>query len=154
MKCPIWRFCLQKKIYETNSHETDAPGSVSKPARGSSSLIGCPIHSALCYIEAETDIRRWENICFRFYPALLASIWSFFWFKTKCLHNNLFISLVGRVSTNGQGNWGSILGRVIPETQKMVMDNTLLNIQHYKVHIKGKVEQSRERNSTLLYNLV
>ena len=31
----------------------------------------------------------------------------------------------------------------------MVLDNSLLNIQQYKVHIKGKVEQSRERSSAL-----
>ena len=30
----------------------------------------------------------------------------------------------------------------------------LLNIQHNKVHIKGKVEQSRERSSALPYALV
>ena len=28
----------------------------------------------------------------------------------------------------------------------MVLDTSLLNIQQYKVRIKGKVEQSRERN--------
>ena len=33
----------------------------------------------------------------------------------------------------------------------MVLDASLLNTQHYKVRIKGKVEQSRERSSTLLY---
>ena len=32
-----------------------------------------------------------------------------------------------------------IPGRVIPKTQKMVLDATLLNTQHYKVRIKGKV---------------
>ena len=30
----------------------------------------------------------------------------------------------------------------------MVLDATLLNTQHYKVQIKGKVEQSKERSST------
>ena len=35
-------------------------------------------------------------------------------------------------------------GRVIPKTQKMVLDASLLNTQHYKVWIKGKVKQSRE----------
>ena len=30
---------------------------------------------------------------------------------------------------------------VIPKTQKMVLDATLLNTQHYKVRIKGKVEK-------------
>ena len=32
----------------------------------------------------------------------------------------------------------------------MVLDTSLLNTQQYKVRIKGKVEQSRERSSTLL----
>ena len=36
------------------------------------------------------------------------------------------------------------IGRVIPKTQKMVLDASLLKTQHYKVRIKGKVEQSRE----------
>ena len=38
----------------------------------------------------------------------------------------------------------SIPGRVIPKTQKMVLDASLLNTQHYKVRIKSKVEPSRE----------
>ena len=29
----------------------------------------------------------------------------------------------------------------------MVLDTSLLNTQQYKVHIKGKVEQSREKSS-------
>ena len=33
-------------------------------------------------------------------------------------------------------------GGVISKTQKMVLDASLLNTQHYKVQIKGKVEQS------------
>ena len=45
---------------------------------------------------------------------------------------------------NGPGDLGSIPGRVIPKTQKMVLDASLLNTQHYKVRIKGKVEPSRE----------
>ena len=36
----------------------------------------------------------------------------------------------------------------------MVLDATLLNTQHYKVGIKGKVEQSREKSSALPYTLV
>ena len=49
-----------------------------------------------------------------------------------------------RMFVNGPGDRGSISGRVIPMTQKMVLDGTLLNTQHSKVRIKGKVEQSRE----------
>ena len=59
-----------------------------------------------------------------------------------------------RVFTNGPGGLGSISGRVIPKTQKLVLDASLLNTQHYKVRIKGKVEQSRERSSTLPYTLM
>ena len=54
--------------------------------------------------------------------------------------------LVGRVFANGPGDLGSIPGRVIPKTLKMALDTSLLNTQ---VHIKGKVEQSRERSSAL-----
>ena len=58
------------------------------------------------------------------------------------------------VFTNGPGDWGSTLVLVIPKTQKMVLDASLLNTQQYKVRIKGKVEQSRERSSTLPYTSV
>ena len=54
------------------------------------------------------------------------------------------IGLGVRVFANGRGDLGSIPGRVIPKTQKVVLDASLLNTQHYKVRIKGKVEQSRE----------
>ena len=49
------------------------------------------------------------------------------------------------------GDQDSIPVRVIQKTQKMVLDATLLSTQHYKVGIKGKVEQSREWSSALLY---
>ena len=54
---------------------------------------------------------------------------------------------MSRVFANGPGERGSIPGRVIPKTLKMVLDAALLNTHHYKVRIKGKVEQSRERSS-------
>ena len=50
---------------------------------------------------------------------------------------------------NGPEDLGSIPGRVIPKTLKMVLDTSLLNTQQYKVRIEGKVEQSRERGSAL-----
>ena len=61
---------------------------------------------------------------------------------------------MSRVFANGLGDLGSIPDQVIPETQKMVLDAPLLNTQHYKVRIKGKVEQSRELSSALPYTLV
>ena len=59
-----------------------------------------------------------------------------------------------RVFINGLGDLGSISGRVIPKTQKMVLDASLLNTQHYKVWIKSKVGQSWERSSALPHILV
>ena len=63
------------------------------------------------------------------------------------------IGLVGRVFANGPGDLGSIPGRFIPKTLKMVLDTSLLNTQQYKVHIIGKMEQSRERSSALPLHL-
>ena len=65
----------------------------------------------------------------------------------------IIIGLVGRVFANGPGDLGSISGSVIPKTLKMVLDTALLNTQQYKVRIKGKVEQSRERISALPLHL-
>ena len=61
---------------------------------------------------------------------------------------------MSRVFANGSGDRGSIPGRVIPKTQKMVLDTALLNTQHYEVRIKGKVEQSWELSSALPYTSV
>ena len=53
---------------------------------------------------------------------------------------------------NGTGNWDSVPVRVIPnKDSRMVLDAALLNTQHYKVKIKGKVEQSKKRSSALPY---
>ena len=61
------------------------------------------------------------------------------------IHNgkSIFLTLKDYFAS-GTGIWGSIPGWVIPKTQKKVLDAALLNIQHHKVHIRGKVEQSRE----------
>ena len=56
--------------------------------------------------------------------------------------------LVGRVFANCPGDLGSIPGRVIPKTLKMVLDTSLLNTQQNKVRIKGKMEQFKKRSST------
>ena len=67
---------------------------------------------------------------------------------------NICAVLIGLVFANGPGDLGSIPSHVILKTLKMVLDTSLLNTQQYKVHIKGKVEQSRERSSTLPYTSV
>ena len=65
------------------------------------------------------------------------------------IYLNRLIGLVGRVFANGLGERGSIPGQVIPKTLEMVLDTSLLNTQQYKVRIKSKVEQSRERSRAL-----
>ena len=54
---------------------------------------------------------------------------------------NRAIGLMSRVFANGLEDRGSIPGRVIVKTQKIVLDAALLITQHYKVRIKSKVEQ-------------
>ena len=54
------------------------------------------------------------------------------------------------VFANGPGDLGSIPGRVIPKTQKMVPDAPLLNTQY----CRDKVEQSREWSSAFPYTSV
>ena len=46
--------------------------------------------------------------------------------------------LVGWVFVNGPGDRGSAPRRIIPKTQKMVLDASLLNTRDYKVRIKVK----------------
>ena len=59
---------------------------------------------------------------------------------------SVFLALV-----NESGDRASIPGRVISKTRKMVLDAYLSNSQHYKVRIKGKVEQSKEWSCALSY---
>ena len=68
--------------------------------------------------------------------------------------SKIFVASMKERFTNGPGDLGSIPSRVIPKTLKMVLDTSLLNTHHYKVYIKGKVDQSKERSSALPYTLV
>ena len=61
---------------------------------------------------------------------------------------------MSRAFANGPEDRGSVPGWVIPKTQNMLLDATLLNTQYYKERIKGKEEQSREWSGTLPYTLV
>ena len=73
------------------------------------------------------------------------------------LKHNIYIyiyRLIGQVFANGPGDLGSILSRIIPNTLKIVLGTSLLNTRQYKVRIKGKVKQSRERSGALLYSQV
>ena len=53
---------------------------------------------------------------------------------------NRAFGLTDKVFAYGSEERGSIPGRVIPMTQKMVLEAALLNTQHSEVQIKGKVE--------------
>ena len=66
----------------------------------------------------------------------------------------LFICLMSRLFANSPRDRGSIPGRVIPKTQKMVLDATIHSTQDYKVSIKSKVDQSTEKSSSLPFILV
>ena len=66
----------------------------------------------------------------------------------------LLIGLGGSMFANGLGDLGSMPGRIIPKTLRMVLDTSLLYTQQYKVCIEGKVEQSRERSNALPYTSV
>ena len=78
----------------------------------------------------------------------------FFFFECKC-----YIFTVLKIYPGSLAHWpGGVIangpGRVIPKTQKMVLDISLSNTQHYKVWGKGKVEQSRERSGAFYYTSV
>ena len=75
-------------------------------------------------------------------------------FNVVFMGNNRLIGLAGRVFANGREDLGSIPDYVIPKTLKMVLDTSLLKTQQYKVCIKSKVGQSRERSNALPYTLV
>ena len=49
------------------------------------------------------------------------------------------IGMMVRVFADGMGDLGPIPYRVIPKTQRMVLDAAFLNTQYYEVPIKGKV---------------
>ena len=55
---------------------------------------------------------------------------------------------------NGLRDRGSVLGRIIPKTLKMVLDAFLLNTKPFKVRVKGKVEQFKEMSGAIYNNSV
>ena len=78
-------------------------------------------------------------------------------FKYSDLILTIYKQVLGRMSwvfPNGLGDTRSTPGRVILKTQKTVLDTALLYTQHYKLWVKGKVEQSREWSGALTYTSV
>ena len=64
------------------------------------------------------------------------------------LKQSTYICQMSRVFTNSPEDLVPIPDWIILKTQRTVLDAALLNTHHYKVRIKGKVEQSREWSST------
>ena len=79
---------------------------------------------------------------------------TFFVREQEKVNLNRLIGLVGWVFVDCSWDLGSMPGRVIPKALKVVLDTFLLNTQQYKVRIKGKVEQFRERSCALHYTSV
>ena len=90
------------------------------------------------------------------YPPTMLLIINFYFdiFRSYPYFIYRLIGPVGRVFAIDPGDLGSIPGRVIPKTLKMVLGTSLFNTQQYKVRIKGKVEQPRERSSAIPYTSV
>ena len=61
------------------------------------------------------------------------------------------ISMMVKVFADGPEDLGSIPGPVIPRTQKIILDASLLNTQQYQVRIKRNVVQWRESSCALPY---
>ena len=87
-------------------------------------------------------------------PTLSLSLsFSLFLSLSLSLSLSLWHWLAVRVFANGPRDLGSIPGRVIPKFKKWYLMPPCV-CQHYKVKMKGKVEQSMERSSALPYTLV
>ena len=113
----------------------------------------------LYFIEKEQTYRcKTSKFVLNFYYKII-SIEFILWdpckfnFHWKVILNSLIVP-VGRVFANESVDMGSIPGRVILKTLKMVLDTSLLNTQQYKVRIKGKLKQPKERSSALPYTSV
>ena len=74
------------------------------------------------------------KICFVVFPT----------YDYVLLYKYWLISLVGKVFANGSADRGSIPGRVIPKTLKMVLDTSLLRTQRIRFVSKVKWSSSGE----------
>ena len=79
------------------------------------------------------------------------SVCGWLYISNMNIFHNRTIGLMSSVFTNGLGDQGSIPGRVIPKTQKIVLDAALLSTQHNKVRINWRCpwcNDYRRRNWT------
>ena len=59
-----------------------------------------------------------------------------------------------RMFTKGSREWILITHQIIPKTQKLVLNTSLLDTLHYKVCIKDKMDQFREKSCPHPYTFV
>ena len=112
--------------------------------------------------------QRTRSVIFEFWDSYVLSLWTFdvrfthshvmtmvhIYTADAHTHQYIYTNPTCMCQWLGRPGFNQWPGRVIPKTKKMVLDAFLLNTQHYKVRIKGKVEQSRERTGTLSYTSV
>ena len=115
-------------------------------------VLGCDLEVL------EFELYSWYYVV-HFRDNILGNVMNPLYLLSRWLNNitTVYLELidpVGSVFAYGLGDLGSIPVRVIPKTLKMVLDTSLFYTQQYKVRIKDKVEQSRERSSALPYTLV
>ena len=98
---------------------------------------------------AKCTRERYDNFLNSLHPEVKRLI-----LKLERINDKMGRSLKGVLFANSPGHLGSIPGLVISKTLKMVVDTSMLYTQYYKVRIKRKVGQYRERRSDVLYILV
>ena len=76
-------------------------------------------------------IWRLRDVCLSYTERLYPQLFRDKDFCIRLYDTNPAHWLVGRVFANGPEDLGSIPGRIIPKTLKMVLDTTLLNTQQY-----------------------
>ena len=65
--------------------------------------------------------------------------------------SNRAIGLMSRVCASGPGDQGSISGRVIPKTQKMVLYAVLLSHHHHHIVLAARISLTLSRHSSLSF---
>ena len=81
-----------------------------------------------------------SKMCYEYHRLLFTNLetkQSKMYIKVKVIWFNSTPTLKNHHWHNGSGDQCSVPGQVIPKTQKMVLDTSLLNTQHYKVMDQG-----------------
>ena len=147
----VFQFDIFFSVFLSSSMCISALGPSSSP---SSSLVISFIHSAfsLCFFGCHIFVQNCS-------VSLASGCWYVF---VSCPPHNIAILLIGiyiqvtdsLVECSKMVRETGVQSQVESYDLKMVLDTSLLNTQHYKVRIKGKVEQSRERSCALPYTTV